>query len=78
MRRTRQKARQGAFARIEAPPPSAARPASSVGEWKTPAFYSAEMPRQMPPSELRAPAPAASELHAGQQVYYELSSHTGR
>lgn len=76
MRRTRQKARQGAFARIEAPP--SAGPASSVGEWKHPALYSAEMPRQMPPSELRDPAPAASELHGAQPVYYELSSHTGR
>lgn len=77
MRRRRQKARQGAFARIEAPPPNTGH-ASSVGEWKPPVLYSAEMPRQVPLTELRVPPPAASELNAAQQVYYELPSHTGR
>lgn len=77
MRRRRQKARQGAFARIEAPPPSTGH-ASSVGEWKPPVLYSAEMPSQVPLTELRVPPPAASELNAAQQVYYELPSHTGR
>lgn len=78
MRRRRQKAKQGAFARIEAPPTSTG-PPSSVGEWKPPVVYAAEVPHQIPLSELRGhPPPAASELPAAQSVYYELPTHTGR
>ncbi|KAG8166613.1 hypothetical protein KVR01_002302 [Diaporthe batatas] len=83
MRRRQQKARQGAFARIEAPPYGA-------GDWKPPALYSGEVPRQTPHqmpqqthmpvrmAELRSPPPPASELHATGPVYYELPSHTTR
>ncbi|KAH8757539.1 hypothetical protein F5883DRAFT_567376 [Diaporthe sp. PMI_573] len=81
MRRRRQKARQGAFARIEAPPSSTGQ-ASSAGDWKPPATYAAEMPHQtphpIPMTDMHVPPPAASELHGTRPVYYELPSQTSR
>ncbi|KAJ0123158.1 cytochrome-1 [Diaporthe amygdali] len=51
MRRRRQKARQGAFARIEAPPSSAGQ-VSSVEEMKYPPIYAGQMPHQIPLTEM--------------------------